>query len=280
MIHPLIEIVDLEPDGFGHLTRIIGSRSQPVDELQVLHRGGRVIAAVHSLQGHIDQRELRLDGGRITEPTVAASTLHQRGFAARVTVIDIDGITHLTGRINDLARQTLSQTELLALTTAAWWADPSVVTVPPAPQVTWPLVERWVRAQPGSWWAAFAGWGNDTLAFSVLAHVDDGLVDQLTSFQALNASDAGLDGGCSPRRILDAVAALGRGPVRIALLGPAHEIEAALAAPEPLAHLLARLTEEGIEPELFALGVRDAVSTMLAKTTDPGQTATMGADHL
>ena len=235
MIDPDVVIVDLEPDGFAWLSALVGRRMHaPVDEIQVLHRDGRVLRASHGRLGLLAaDHPIAGHGVEVRDGAAFAARLRAHEDADRVTVLDADGLVDLNHRINELAAGAATQPELLVEAVASWWAHPAVVTDPEPP--TGLMARRMANVRrAGTWWAVLGVWRDDELFASLIARVVDGTIDRITSASAF---------GVRPQRAdaLDLVAAVEReGSVRVLVLADVADIEAVVGAPDPFEALFER----------------------------------------
>lgn len=237
MITADVRMVDLEPEGFGRLAAILARRVYaPAPELQVLHRNGEVLAAVHPDDGLVEGMATR----PFTDVDRRAAELLALTGVARVTMLDTDGLEDLVGEVNELAVPGRSQWELLWLARELWWTHPAVVTVPEPPEApAWRRVVAWSRRRDADWWAVVGAWEGDELALSVIAHVGMDGIDVLTSADHF--------GPYRPPRsraveLVERVARQGR--VGAALLCDLADLERVVDSADPIVEL-ARVVGEG-----------------------------------
>lgn len=245
MISPKVRMTDLD-DGFARLCGLVARRDQRVASvLTVLHDAGDVINVVHSGRGAVPEfRE------PITDPLRDAVAMRTATSVDRVVLIDRRGLDALSADVVALARSTPVQSELLIAAQERFWSHPSVVTVPEPPRSPWPAVQRALAAMADDW-LLLVVWDGDAVCSSVLTHVVDGLIVDVSSLP-----------GPFPRkeeavRLVDVVAV----PLTAVLAVDLGDLEHLVRAERPLDALRALLDgggtlhSSGIEAALWPEGV-------------------------
>lgn len=237
MISPDVRIVDLEPEGFGHVNQVLSRRAaKQGPEIHLLHDAGKVLNVVHTAEGVIaDYR------GNFTSPQSRAEEIRSMSGVARVILIDQSLISGLPSRLVGIASSVHSQGELLWEGAAAFWSDPGIATAPAPPIPPWPKVHDRIKSFGDDFWVLLAAWEGERPAVDLLGHFQDGYLTLITSL-----------GNLPPRA--EAVTALERaeslGPLPLALLCDLESLDRILSAPEPieeLRNLTGVISARGIE---------------------------------
>ena len=219
MIDPAIEMVDLEPDGFGLVNRIARAHlGTPAVELHVLHADGRIVRAVHTRDGI--EPSLR---GRAIDVSRAEELRVEFGVA-RVILVD-------ERRLNELAEPLVAaaaartQDEMLVRSRRAFLASPAVIVVPPVADGTWELWSSHVRRLGDDYVALIAGYTGDLCAFTLVATLREGTVRRVTSLIPV------LGDARPPLSKADELVAAAEtiGPVRLAVIADVEVFAEALA---------------------------------------------------
>ncbi len=240
MIDPELHTSDLEAVGFSWLSELAGRLlHRATDELQVLHRDGLVVTAVRTgIGGGVIADGAAGPGAPIADPVAFAAALRAATGVQVVTLIDARLLDDLAREIDAIATPGLGQVGLMAEAGRRWHAHPAVVTDPAPTAPRWPAVADALSTTPARSWAVLGAWRGDVLVASLLARWGDNGVDLLTSADHLQFR---------PRRS-EAIALVERverdaGPVVVALLADADDLEAIAAADDPWAALAAAVVE-------------------------------------
>src|SRR5258708_7936304 len=131
MIHPHVEIVDLDPGLTGRIHEAVAAGQGRRRWVFGLHRRGEAVAAV---RGHRAQFARHLQGETLES---WAARLLKQTQRPRVVLIDEDGLPELVRKAASHARPELTLFELDAAVWREYWASPSVTTAPPPPRDPW-----------------------------------------------------------------------------------------------------------------------------------------------
>lgn len=236
MIAADVLIVDLEPEGFAHLSEVVSHRIyRASSEIQILHSAGEVLNVVDTREGVVDRYRESFD-----DPQARAEELLREAGVERVLVVDKNGIDSLCEAQVRLAMSIDTQTELL------WRANEeflrsSAVAVAPKPAVSpWPQIFDRMKAIGGEWWVVLGAWKGEDLYLSLIAKVEGRLVTFATSADSF--------GERPPRRessrLIEMVER--RGPVAVALLCDIVELDRILTLEDPLGELAGLQEADGV----------------------------------
>lgn len=180
MIAPDIEIVDVEPDGFGVVCSIASTYDRPTaGELHVLHDGGRVLRVVHTVAGPTAQHREPLGADLAAD----AASLRLRTGVDRVVLVDRARLVAEAEAFAAVGPASVDQGTVMRRSNDVFWSSPAVVTdpAPPSSAASWDRLADHVRSLGPDFRALVAGYDGDACAFTLLARVVDGLVVHLTS---------------------------------------------------------------------------------------------------
>ena len=209
MIAPDVKMVDLDPVGFGWVCSVITRRDRARRSgLTVLHESGHVVRVVHSTDGDLDAWH---------EPFANASERAHELLALagveEVTMLDRSGLDDLSAALVDAARRSPTQPEMLWACADAYRSHPAVALAPEREPSPWPAIAAAARSLgPHAWVDLVAHDDSGDVVTRLTAELRDGVVVLLTS---------------TPPAMEPVV------HVDIAQ----RDLEAALLAPDPLAHL-------------------------------------------
>lgn len=226
MISPDVQIVDLEPDGFAHLCRLMSPRVYSTGrDLQILHADGRVVAAVDTRDGVVTSAYT----GPVPDPDEALN----RSGADRVIMVDRTMSDDLAQALLEAARTSPTQAELFWTSQATFWAHPAVTVRPPVGASVWPGLHAWLKGLGPETWAVLGAWRGDDLALSLVVRFRDGDADLITSADHFGVRPPRAEA----QRLVDIVSE--RGPVELALLCDLSDLESVISAPDPWTQLRA-----------------------------------------
>lgn len=231
MIDPDIRIVDLDTEGFAHLSEVLSRRAiGQKPEIHVLHDAGKVLNVVHTSSGVIAEHR-----GDFTDAHMRAEQILKDSDAGRVVMIDKSMILDLPAQQVELAKQSYGQGELLWKSSEAFWTSPGVATAPAPPIPSWLKLQERIQSFGDDFWAVVVA--SD---ICLVGHFEGGYLTLLTSGNPESAIEETEQ----------------RGPVPLALVCDLELFDAVLSAPDPLQKLgevlpgatLARGIKELIEP--------------------------------
>ena len=237
MIHPDISIVDIEPEGFAHVSEVLSHRGLNSGfEIQVLHDSGRVLNVVSTKEGTIQQyREPFEDGAVRAEEILSTSE------ASRVVLIDRSKIGGLPARLAEIAKASFGQGDFFWAGSEAFWTNPGVSTAPDPPIPPWTRLGGAIRLLGDDFWAVVASWRGEEPVVCLIAHFIDGYIRLLTSLDHFKMRQ--------PRRV-DALDVLRRieemGAVRLALLCDIDVLDEILGAQDAIEALGRASRSDGV----------------------------------
>jgi hypothetical protein len=187
VIAPQVRVVDVEPDGFGVLCKLV-SRYDRVSrgELHVLHDRGTVLRAVHTVSG--PTAEFRAPLG----PDLAAAAQRLRADAGvdRVVLVDRDRLVAQEAAFAAAGPSDIDQPTALRRSRELFWSSPAVVTDPAAPsEDSWTSLAEHLRRLGDDYWGVLAGYDDDTCAFTLVGRFVDGQLVLLTSLRGVLGDD-------------------------------------------------------------------------------------------
>ncbi len=184
MIAPGIEVVDVEPDGFGVVCGLASTYDRPTaGELHVLHDQGRVLRVVHTLRGPVAEHRAPLGA----DLRARAAELRAQTGVDRVVLVERSGLVAEAQALAALGPATVDQATLFRRSNKAFWASPAVVTdpAPPDNDASWHRLATHLSTLGADFRALVVGYDGPSCAFTLLARVVDGLVVHLTSLTPL-----------------------------------------------------------------------------------------------
>lgn len=236
MIAADVLIVDLEPEGFAHLSEVLSHRIyRTSSEIQILHTGGQVLNVVDTREGVIDRYRESFD-----DPQERAEEIFQEAGVKRVLVIDKSGIDSLCEAQVGLAMTIGTQTELLWRANEEFFRSPAVAVAPKPALSPWPGIFDGMKTIGDEWWMVLGAWKGEDLYLSLIAKVEGGLVTFATSADGLGERPRRRESG----RLIEIVES--RGLVAVALLCDILELERILNLEDPLGGLAGLEESEGI----------------------------------
>lgn len=239
MIGADVLIVDLEPEGFAHLSEVLSHRLyRTSSEIQILHSSGQVLNVVDTREGVVDRYRESFD-----DPQARAEEIFQEASETgvqRVLVVDKNGIDSLCEAQVRLAMSIDTQTDLLWRGNEEFLRS-SAVAVAPEPAVSpWPRISDRLKSIGGEWWVVLGAWKEEDLYLSLIAKVEGGLVTFATSADGFGERPPRGQSG----RLIEMVE--GRGPVAVALLCDILELDRILRLEDPLGELAVLQEADGI----------------------------------
>jgi len=178
VIAPGIQIVDVEPDGFGVLCSLASRYDKPTNgELHVLHDKGRVLRVVHTLRGPLPIRPVLDDLAK------AAVSLRREHGVDRVVLVDRDLLVAQSHAFAAVGPGDVDQPTALRRSNELFWSSPAVVTdpAPPSGAASWERLEQHLRSLGEDYQGLLAGYDGDRCAFTLLARFVAGRIVHLTS---------------------------------------------------------------------------------------------------
>lgn len=213
MIAPDIRVEDAGEGGFDRIVGVLARRDRgAAPEVHVLHESGRVLAAVHTVTGHLPGPH-----EDVVDPSVTAARWRDRLGVARVVVVDADQLGDVVALEPSLIGVDVPQPDLLSRLTTAFWSSPGVVADPPVEPARWSELAAWLRTLPDG-------------VVTLVAHDGDEIVVALQSE---------LRGGLLTT--IEPLARVDAAPVVLSLDLAWPELEAILSAPDVAAALLNEL---------------------------------------
>lgn len=236
MIGADVLIVDLEPEGFAHLSEVVSHRIyRTSSEIQILHSGGQVLNVVDTREGVVDRyRE------PFNDPQARAEEIFREAGVQRVLVVDKSGIDSLCEAQVRLAMSIDTQTELLWRANEEFFRSPAVAVTPKPPPSPWPEIFDRMKTIGDEWWAVLGAWKGEDLYLSLIAKVEGGLVTFATSADGFGERPSRRESG----RLIEMVES--RGPMAVALLCDILELDRILTLEDPLGELAGLEEGEGI----------------------------------
>lgn len=234
MIAPDIEIVDVEPDGFGVVCDLASSFDPAArGELHVLHDRGRVLRVVHTLTG--PTRDYCEPLGE--DLMARAAVLREQAGVDRVVLVDRDLLVAEADAFAEVGPATLDQPTVFRRSNAVFWSSPAVVTdpAPPDTAASWDRLADHLRGLAPDYRALLAGYDDETCAFTLLARIVEGRIVHLTSMTPLIA-DARPPSGRAQELVVHAERA---GPLPLVLIASLKVLRGVTAAPDLPAALAA-----------------------------------------
>ncbi len=181
LIHPDLRVHDLHPEGTAHLQGLFGSR-QWRREVHVLHASGKVVNAVDTGSGIIEEFADRID-----EPQAEAERLLEKTGAGRVIIVDADLLDGFASSLPTIAKKNPGQAELLWAANEAFWNHPAVVTAPAPVIPVWPGVAQRLRAVSDLFAVVVAIYKEGEPFCDFIATVEQGMLTEVTSSLGIEA---------------------------------------------------------------------------------------------
>lgn len=185
VIHPHVEIVDVEPDGFAVVCELAGARHRSGrGELHVLHERGRVLRAVRTAGGPTSE----FNGDLGPDLASRARTLREAAEVDRVVLVDRELLGAEAAALAAAASPEFDQPTAFRRSNAVFWASPAVVA-DPTPDLayeSWDALEERLRRLGADYQALVAGYAGDHCAFTLVARLVGGRVVHLTSLPGID----------------------------------------------------------------------------------------------
>ncbi len=217
MIDPRIEMVDIEPDGFGLVNQLASLRPARA-ELHVLHRRGLVVRAVHTRAGVVHTLK-----GRTIQPTEdGADALRAETDVARAILVDAERLAELALPLSQ-AFDAPTQDEMMIRSRRVFAERGAMIAVPPQSYDEWDAWSAHLRNLGEDYVAFVAGYDGEACAFTLVGRVRDGLLSRVTSLPPGERPPL-----TSAASLVDAAGAAG--PVRIAVVADVEVFAAALSS--------------------------------------------------
>jgi hypothetical protein len=193
MINPHWSVVDLDPvtwraiGEFISPGRYVRAGESGEHALYVLHDNGRVLNIVDTESG----RRTDIDPGRIVDPDAVASDLLGRGEWDRVHLVDRQHLRAVAHEAQSSPRHDLTLDAYYRLVSHLMWSnsDSRYVVAPPR-ETTWNGwtyggVLEWIESLPNPATIALGVVGATGLRIGVIAQLENGLINVLTTFESL-----------------------------------------------------------------------------------------------
>ncbi len=185
MIHPDVEIVDLDPDGVARLHEVFAQERADEAWAYVLHRRGRVERVFPQPGVPRPDRMPRLDDP-IDDPAELARQVHSATEATRAIVIDHDQLADLVRAAASHADTHSTLQELRSKVARTYWAHPAVHTFPPPPGDPWDDLHKAFAARAKRVTALLSMADTDGVVLAAVVEWEDGLV---TSIRGVASDD-------------------------------------------------------------------------------------------
>ncbi|HVE76363.1 MAG TPA: hypothetical protein VND22_06315 [Actinomycetota bacterium] len=224
MIHPDLRVHDLHPEGTAHLQGLFGSRQWNRREIQVLHASGRVVNALDTASGILEDFAERID-----DPQAEADRLLEKTGAGRVIIVDADLLDGFASSLPEIAKKNPGQAELLWAANEAFWNHPAVVTSPAPVTPEWPRVAQRLQVVGERFTVVVAIYKEGEPYCDFMATVEQGLLTEVTSSLGMRPWWKSHD---------DLIAAVEeRGPVPIAVACEQSALDDLFASPDAVSAL-------------------------------------------
>jgi len=193
VINPHWQLVDLDPVTWRNIGRFISPgryiRAGTSDEhaLYALHDNGRVLNVIDTLTG----RRTDLDLAPLTDPEEAAAHLFATGEWNRVHIVDRQHLAAVAHEAQADPRHDLTLDAYYRFVNHLIWSnsDSRYVVHPPRASSwhgwTYDLVKRWLADLPDPASVALSVVGEEGLIIGLIAQISGGLIDLVTTFEAL-----------------------------------------------------------------------------------------------
>ena len=193
MINPHWQLVDLDPVTWRNIGRFISPgryiRAGTSDEhaLYALHDNGRVLNVIDTLTG----RRTDLDLAPLTDPEEAAAHLFATGEWNRVHIVDRQHLAAVAHEAQADPRHDLTLDAYYRFVNHLIWSnsDSRYVVHPPRASSwhgwTYDLVKRWLADLPDPASVALSVVGEEGLSIGLIVQISGGLIDLVTTFEAL-----------------------------------------------------------------------------------------------
>lgn len=230
MIAPGLQVVDVEPDGFGVVNALLSRHDRrDAGELHVLHDGGRVLRVVHTVHGPTAASRAQVGddlGDDLAERAVKLRTLTG---VDRVVLVDREGFRSMSHDLAACGPQDVDQPTAFRRSHRVFWSSPAVVTDPAPPSdASWLALEQHLRALGSDYRALLAGYDGDRCAFTLVGRFVDGRLAHLTSLQAVLGDVRPV--AAAAAQLLVAAETLGEVP--LALIAPLDVLRGVAVAPD------------------------------------------------
>jgi hypothetical protein len=181
VIAPTVRMVDLDPEAFAHVERVLSSRDRSAPAaVTVLHDGRRALRVVHNATGELDVA--LADAGVDDDRAAQAAELRMRLGVDSVTFVDRSRLDDLGRELVALGRTCSDQGELLWRARELWSSHPAIAIDPPPGPSRWPAVAARLRSlDDGSWIEVVATRAGGAEPWRLAARVEAGLLVEITS---------------------------------------------------------------------------------------------------
>jgi hypothetical protein len=181
VIAPGLRVVDVEPDGFGVLCALVPRHDRITrGELHLLHDDGRVVRAVHTVNGPTQEHREPL-GDDLPD---AARRLRERAGVDRVVLVDRDRLVTQESAFAAVGPSDIDQPTTLHRSRQLFWASDAVVTDPAPPtEESWEALGEHLRALGDDYWGLLAGYDGDVCAFTLAGRFVGGQLALMTSLR-------------------------------------------------------------------------------------------------